>query len=259
LRELFRRVEHRTLTVIFGKSGLGKTSLLQAGLVPHLREKGYLPVTIRLGHAREDPPLVIQVIEQLRKALRTAGSDELAGSISESIGFWELFHDPVNGMIMRDGSSVVRPVLIFDQFEEIYTLSEHRRPDAQAFREALAELVENRAPEALNERIPQDPDFAERVQFEEAPCKVVLSLREDFLSQLERWRSVMPSLMDNRMELRPLTGPKASMAVFRPGTLRPRKPPIVTSETATAIVRFVAGAPAGIPLTEIDAVPPLLS
>lgn len=29
LRELFRRVEHKTLTVIFSKSGLGRTSLLQ--------------------------------------------------------------------------------------------------------------------------------------------------------------------------------------------------------------------------------------
>ena len=30
LRELFERVEHKPLTVLFGQSGLGKTSLLQA-------------------------------------------------------------------------------------------------------------------------------------------------------------------------------------------------------------------------------------
>jgi hypothetical protein len=33
-----------------------------------------------------------------------------------------------------------RPVLIFDQFEEIYTRGEHRRADAGSFREALAEV-----------------------------------------------------------------------------------------------------------------------
>jgi putative ribosome biogenesis GTPase RsgA len=39
LRELFERVEHKSLTVFFGQSGLGKTSLLQAGLVPRLRAR----------------------------------------------------------------------------------------------------------------------------------------------------------------------------------------------------------------------------
>ncbi|HKM58953.1 MAG TPA: hypothetical protein VJX28_09400 [Chthoniobacterales bacterium] len=259
LRDLFRRVEHKTLTIIFGKSGLGKTSLLQAGLVPRLREAGYLPVTIRLGYAKEDSPLSHQVIEQLRAALNAAGRDDLARFTSEPASLWELFHDPIHGMIQSGGSPVVRPVLLFDQFEEIYTLGEHRRPDAQSFREALAELVENRAPESLSDRIQQDPELADRVHFEEGSCKVLLSLREDFLSQLERWRSEMPSLMDNRPELRLLTGPKALVAVFRPGAMRPAKPPIVTSETAAAIVRFVAGVQPEVPLAEIDAVPPLLS
>ena len=259
LRELFRRVDHKTLTIIYGTSGLGKTSLLQAGLIPRLREAGFLPVTIRLGYTREDPSLSRQVIDELRAALQSAGRDDLAGFTSESISFWELFHDPSHGMIRADSSPVVRPVLIFDQFEEIYTRGEHRRADVESFREALAELVENRPPESLNERIQQDPDLVDRVVFEEVGCKILLSLREDFLSQLERWRPVMPSLIDNRLELRLLSGPKAVMAVFRPGALRPGKPPIVTSETAAAIVRFVAGVPGDVPLAGIDAVPPLLS
>ena len=41
--ELARRVQRKLLTVLFGQSGLGKTSLLRAGLVPRLRERGLLP------------------------------------------------------------------------------------------------------------------------------------------------------------------------------------------------------------------------
>lgn len=259
LRDLFRRVEHKTLTVIFGKSGLGKTSLLHAGLIPRLREAGYVQVAIRLGYANEDLPLSQQVIKELRAALHATGLDDLAGFTSEPISFWELFHDPIHGMIRADGSPAVRVVLIFDQFEEIYTLGEHRRADAQDFQEALAELVENRVPESFGEQIQRNPDMVDRIVFEEVPCKVVISMREDFLSRLERWRSAMPSLMDNRVELRPLSGPKAAMAVFSPGLLREGKPPIVTMEAAATIVRFVAGAQTYIPLAEIDAIPPLLS
>src|SRR5262245_53911568 len=53
--ELARLVRREPLTVLFGRSGLGKTSLLGAGLFPLLRPDNYLPVYIRLAHARQAP------------------------------------------------------------------------------------------------------------------------------------------------------------------------------------------------------------
>src|SRR5262249_37486848 len=47
---LFRCVLRERLTVLFGLAGLGKTSLLHAGLFPRLRERNVLPVSIRLDH-----------------------------------------------------------------------------------------------------------------------------------------------------------------------------------------------------------------
>ena len=41
--ELLRRVRGRPLTVLFGQSGLGKTSLLCAGLFPRLRDEDLKP------------------------------------------------------------------------------------------------------------------------------------------------------------------------------------------------------------------------
>ena len=54
--DLFQRVAHKPLTVLFGRSGLGKTSLLRAALVPRLREAGFLPVVIRLDYADGSAP-----------------------------------------------------------------------------------------------------------------------------------------------------------------------------------------------------------
>src|SRR5215469_16246959 len=65
--ELRRLVSNAPLTVLFGASGLGKTSLVQAGLFPLARKEHYLPVYVRLDLRDRDAPL----IEQLKFALKT--------------------------------------------------------------------------------------------------------------------------------------------------------------------------------------------
>src|SRR5262245_19189759 len=59
--ELLRRIVDEPITVLFGKSGLGKTSLLKAGVFPRLRQKDLLPVFIRLQIRPDTEPLIEQV------------------------------------------------------------------------------------------------------------------------------------------------------------------------------------------------------
>ena len=177
---------------------------------------------------------------------------------------WLLFHDPAYGFIPPRGTpsdGFPRPVFLMDQFEEIFTLGERpaRRSTSTAFRETLAALVENRPPPSLRAMLEEDDDLAERLDYKSRHARVLLSLREDFLHLLERWRRSMPSLMENRLELRMLSGPQAFLAVVRPGQLRSGMPAIIPDQVGQAIVRFVAGANDDVPLDEIDAVPPLLS
>src|SRR5215468_8477983 len=53
--ELARRVQRKLLTILFGQSGLGKTSILRAGIVPKLRPEGYCPVYVRLDYTSDTP------------------------------------------------------------------------------------------------------------------------------------------------------------------------------------------------------------
>ena len=54
--ELARRVQRKLLTVLFGQSGLGKTSILRAGLVPRLRGQGYCPIYVRIDYGARALP-----------------------------------------------------------------------------------------------------------------------------------------------------------------------------------------------------------
>ena len=52
--ELIRLVKRDVATVLFGRSGLGKTSLIQAGLFPLLRVDNFLPIPVRLLRRRPE-------------------------------------------------------------------------------------------------------------------------------------------------------------------------------------------------------------
>ena len=58
--ELLSLIQLEGLTVLFGRSGLGKTSPLKAGVFPALRADNCLPVYLRLAHADNAPPLRMQ-------------------------------------------------------------------------------------------------------------------------------------------------------------------------------------------------------
>jgi len=259
LQDFFERVLHKPLTVLFGQSGLGKTSLIQAGLIPKLRDAGLLPVRLRLRYDDKAGSPGTQMIEALGEALEVADHSDLAAKCVGATNLWLLLHDVEFGFIDKNGAALVRPVFIFDQFEEIFTLGDARHQMADEFRETLAAIVENRMPSEVRAEIETDDELAERLDYHAHPAKVLLSLREDYLHLLERWRRRLPALMDNRMELRPLSGVQAVAAVTEPGGLRAGKAPIASREVGVAIVRFVAGVRSDVPLDEIDAVPPLLS
>jgi tetratricopeptide (TPR) repeat protein len=275
LDDLYERILDKPLAILFGQSGLGKSSLLQAALVPRLRATGFLPVFVRFDHDPSAPALEHQFLWRLRGALESGAFDRQAATLTTALAdgqptldysslIWLLLHDPNYGLIPPRGAAsdgFPRPVFLIDQFEEIFTLGDRtaRRATSGAFRETLAALVENRPPASLRVVLERDDDLAERLDYQARCARVLLSLREDFLHVLERWRRVMPSLMENRLELRMLNGPQAFLAVVRPGQLRSASPPIIPDQVGQAIVRFVAGAGDEVFLGEIDAVPPLLS
>jgi hypothetical protein len=69
---LYRKVERERLTVLFGLSGLGKSSILQAGLFPLLRRENVLPIYIRLDFSPDKPDLTGQVKSAIvREAVRS--------------------------------------------------------------------------------------------------------------------------------------------------------------------------------------------
>ena len=265
IAELRDRVLRAPLTVLYGVSGYGKSSLLGAGLIPALRAEKLLPIALpRFAFDDLTCPPIIRALEEIRKALpigdsasRTVANNRLPDSL------WEFFHDRSMPWWQPDNPAYVQPVLIFDQFEDIFTKGEDKggacATAAIEFIIAISDLVENRPPAQVRGRMRLDRTVVRAYDFQSRPVKLVVALREDFLARLERWRRLLPSVVENRVELRLLNGNQALRAVLEPGHKRIGKPAIIAPNTGAAIVRFVAGVATDVPLEEIANVPPLLS
>src|SRR5512138_1703291 len=83
-------IQLNTLTIVFGRSGTGKTSLLNAGVFPKLRKNYCLPFRIRLEFNKESPDLVTQVKNVLRKEIDKYGFNVQTYPGEETL--WEYFH-----------------------------------------------------------------------------------------------------------------------------------------------------------------------
>ena len=231
--ELLRRVTTAPLTVLFGKSGLGKTSLLQAGLFPRLRRRNVLPVYVRLQVRADVPPLMEQVRAALVAQIAARAVDAPLFAKNESL--WEYLHRR-ELELWSATNYLLTPLFVLDQFEEVFTLGEQVPQTITEFRFAFGNLAENRIPHATAERIETSPDGQESLDVRAMRYGVLLCLREDFLPHLEGWRHAIPSLGRNRMRLLPMTRQQAYAAVHDMA-------PHLTSEgLAWKIVDFISAA-----------------
>lgn len=248
VEDLLARTERSLLTLLYARGGLGKTSLVRAGLAPRLVEHGYLPVYLRprglLDPGRDASAEAVRATE----AAARAGGIEATADF-EAPNLWELFHRADFDLWDKHNRLVV-PVLVFDQFEEIFQIIDEdpaAAPRVRALLEAIAELVENRLPQRLV-RDELRADDARRFDLAAKDYRVVLSFREDYLPQMRKLRAIVPSMIENHVRLEPLTGKQALQVVQGAGG------DLIDGDAAALLVRSV-GRPAGLlqRLLDVDA------
>ena len=248
IEQLLRLVRRDTLALLYSISGLGKTSLLQAGLFPALRAEDSLPIIIRLDYLEGAAPLATQVVETITAAAAAAKVDVPQPRPGETL--WEYFHREDNHF-WSPHNDLITPFLAFDQFEEFFTLGREtadRGRRASEFMSELADLAENRPPAALRD----DPARAKEFNFKPTPLKILLAMREDYLGDLDYLRSGFRALGQNRLRLLPM-GERQAREVIALGAS------LLAPGAEDRIVKAVAGASPNGDSAEITVAPALLS
>jgi WD40 repeat protein len=250
--ELRRLVMRERVTVLFGLSGLGKSSLLQAGLFPLVRAENVFPVYIRLDFTPERLDLFAQIIAAI--AAQAATADIEAPPVGDAATLWEYFHRRDADFWNRRNRPVM-PLLVFDQFEEVFTLGRadtSRSIARETLIEQMSDLAEGRPPAGVKARLDLHPQEAAAFAFKRHHYKILLGVREDFLAELEGLRERLSAVALNRYRLRRMSGDAALLVVNQ-------APHLVDTGVAEQVVRFVGAGQPGVALSALEVEPALLS
>jgi WD40 repeat protein len=193
-REVERLVRLITMyrgVLLYGESGVGKSSVVNAGLLPRMVSEGFWPHSVRV-QPRSGQELVLEAISASDEAedgflpSAFAGADE-RGRIALSAREF-----PRAVAAATDLGAIL---LVFDQFEELVTLF----PGTTGLRQAQDGIVE--AIVALLRGGAINPGHDPREPQPMIPVKLLFSFREDYLAGLRLLLDSQPELVHQSLRL----------------------------------------------------------
>lgn len=217
IQELSELILLEKLVVLFGKSGYGKSSLLNAGLIPYLNGvtqlpgERFLPLTVRFNsHTADRSATLVQAMMERLANQWPADSESASSPVAPADSLWEYFrnHAATNPHW--------RYVLIFDQFEEFFT---HPHEQQAQFREQLAELLYTEIPQEIRDRWDSLSQEEKDRLSEPLDVRVVFAIREDRLSWLDSMKDDLPAILHKRYELKGLSDEQAREVIVKPAAL----------------------------------------
>jgi len=208
------------LVVLFGKSGYGKSSLLNAGLIPWLQdhidpeEPSLIPLVIRLGSYIEKTSLS-PVESMLKRVAEKMYPNEEVDFLNEYLpedSLWHSFKRSTPYPTIVEGKGI-RFLLIFDQFEEFFT---YPLVQQDIFKAQLADLLYTDIPQILREAAPRLSPTQRRFLAEPLDIRILFAIRADHISYLDSLKDKLPTILHKRFEIKRLSEQQAKEAIEKP-------------------------------------------
>ena len=139
--KLIETIINNRFTILYGPSGVGKSSLLNAGIRPKLAEGQYfvIDVSMRLLDLKQERSVASQIIARVEECAKIEKvditplvKDNNKNLFSESL--WYYFH---TNEFWSPKNELLVPVVIIDQFEDIFKDEEVREDATKSFFSSL--------------------------------------------------------------------------------------------------------------------------
>ena len=205
-------IDNNIFVTLYGKSGTGKTSLINAGVFPRLRKSAYCPISIRLGMEAIDSSFPKCIIARIEDIIGRKGHSETIDAVplpsdeSTTEFLWAYF---ARSRFFDQNNHVIFPVIVFDQFEEVLR---NRRKDVEILLRQIYFMMDET--HALSDRVIGGQLYTYDFNF-----RFIVSIREDDLYRLEDCidNNYLQNMKYCRYRLRNFTDQGARDVIFIPG------------------------------------------
>ena len=229
IEEMYEGFDRNEFLVCHADSGEGKSSIIEAGLIPKMKKNCYFPIRVifksdehfKNNSVDFDEIICAAIQNEIEKLKDNRGvsvnivyPQRLENSDDYELLGWEKeLIDCFAWLKLRYARITVdnllyTPVLIFDQFEEVFTNPQSQEWTDKFFawlQELSTDLCPQRIIKELEKHIGKEnfPEINTQKFF-----KAIFSLRSEYVGKLDYWglqRHYIPLLKNNRYLLRPLT------------------------------------------------------
>lgn len=177
IRQLYEVLMQSKFVMVYGASGTGKTSLIQCGLQGMYSPRDWLPILIRRKENFIES-LWVELEEQYQARFAAFQQQQKELYPDEEVLSLEKF-DSLRDLIKALFQLTYVPIyIIFDQFEEIFTLGDKAEQDA--FFDSLREL---------------------NLFAEDLFCKIIIVTREEYIAHFYRYEKPFPFLFEYRFRV----------------------------------------------------------
>jgi hypothetical protein len=207
--DLMRNILINRGVLLYGDSGSGKSSLINAGLIPEAIKENLYAHRLRVQPRRGREIKVERISTQTDDGppylpsdlVDTTATDDNALSFEISLDDFDKQLDRLRHKRVDEP----RPLLIFDQFEEFITLFEETVPGGD---------TSNDAPSTIQENILTV--LTSILQDESLPVKLLFVFREEYLAKLNILFKAAPELLDQYVRLLPPRVEEAQQIILAP-------------------------------------------
>jgi len=229
IRKFSRILQYSDFSVLYAESGIGKTSFINAGIIPLFAASNYKDIVIHFPTDIYNTPVekfrdkfeqfLCKCIFEVTGLKEEAPNDCLNLEIQDDLrkSLWWRLHAYTYKTTLNAQEQTIRPFIIFDQFEEVF-----QKASPEILNELFHLLLD------LSSKMPPSDLMAKLKTYNrdelydqidnDIHFKVLFALRKEYLAEFDHWtntRNSIPEMLQNRMLLQSFTREQAEEVITK--------------------------------------------
>ena len=220
-QQIIKQSYFEQITVVHSKAGIGKTSLLEAGLIPEIKQKNnisFFNIKINKYQKKSSNSLLKSITKKIKE--KSPKNSFLDRIVRKDDSLWNLFkriENPENQTFY----------LILDQFENVFSYPQNEQ---QILKKELSTLLFEQIPDSHRDEIEENLSKNSEILtknglkklYEKINLKLIIFVRTEQINQLDFFEDKIRNIKDNIIEIPLFNAKQAGLILKKTSSFIPK-------------------------------------